>query len=95
MKEYINKKIEEFEKEFPKTIEIVIDVGGDSDTLDLRERFKDLLISAIQGQLELLSKELEKRYGDGNEEALVIVKPIMSGGVEQRPALSDIQSLLK
>ena len=45
-----NKKeqwLKEFKKEFPKPMPIIIDVGGDSDEIDLRERFEDLLSSLI------------------------------------------------
>ena len=55
---FIEETMKEFDEEFPKPIEIVVDVGGDSDTIDLRERFRELLLSRFQAYAEEVKKEI-------------------------------------
>jgi len=47
----------------------------------------------VAEERERVRKLLQTKYGDGTEEALVLIKPTISG-VSQRPALEEVLSIL-
>ena len=60
---------------------------------DIKKERKDHDARLINFVLDLVEKEVEKKFGDGNNEALVIIEPTLSG-VSQRPALKDISTII-
>ena len=67
-------------------VEIPCKCGGTMSTKEKDTR----LINFILGEV---GKEVEKRFGFGSNEALVIITPEF-GFVEQRPALKDISTII-